>query len=115
MKNTFNILYYTGISIMMVFVLIISLFAMNIQNILLTFTKDRPQVNPYVKDSSAYVIKPVQKQPVQIPTNKPKVNQQSPSIKKEDIIRDSNQTEVASENQKLLEEPKDSSIEKKIP
>ena len=75
MKNTFNILYYTGISIMMVFVLIISLFAMNIQNILLTFTKDRPQVNPYVKDSSAFVIQPKKEDKISVPVSKPVVKE----------------------------------------
>lgn len=75
MKNTFNILYYTGISIMLGFVLIISLFAMNIQNILITFAKDRPQVNPYVKDSSAFVIQPKKEDKISVPVTKPVVKE----------------------------------------
>ena len=75
MTNTFNILYYTGISIMMVFVLIISLFAMNIQNILVTFTKDKPQVDTYAKDSSAFVIQPKKEDKISVPVTKPVVKE----------------------------------------
>jgi cell division protein FtsX len=107
MKNIFNILYYTGISIMMGFVLIISLFAMNIQNILDTFAKEKVEVNIYVKDTSAYVIKPIQKQPAQIPTNKPKANQHLSVIKIENRTEDSNQVKVNLESEKSVEEPKD--------
>ena len=109
MKNIFNILYYTGISIMMGFVLIISLFAMNIQNILDTFAKEKAEVNTYVKDTSTYVFKPIQKQPAQIPTNKPKVNQHPSVIKIENRTEDSNQIKVNLESEKLVEEPKDTS------
>ena len=107
MKNIFNILYYTGISIMMGFVLIISLFAMNIQNIIDTFAKENAEVNTYVKDTSAYEIKPIQKQPVQIPTNKPKVNQHTSVIKIENRTEDSNQAKVNLESDKPVEERKD--------
>ena len=114
MKNTFNILYYTGIGIMLGFVLIISLFAMNIQNILVTFAKDRPQVNPYVKDSSAYIIEPVQKQAAPIPTNKPKANQNPSENKIEIRTEDSNQAKVNLEGVKPVEEPEDTN-KRKIP
>ena len=107
MKNIFNILYYTGISIMIGFVLIISLFAMNIQNILDTFAKEKVEVNIYVKDTSAYVIKPIQKQPAQIPTNKPKANQHLSVIKIENRTEDSNQVKVNLESEQSVEEPKD--------
>lgn len=55
---------------MLGFVLIISLFAMNIQNILVTFAKDKPQVNPYVKDSSAFVIQPKKEDKISVPVTK---------------------------------------------
>lgn len=57
MKNTFNVLYYTGMGILVSIVMIVGLFVMNIQNILNTFIRSQPEVSPYVKDSSAYVIK----------------------------------------------------------
>ena len=103
MKNIFNILYYTGISIISGLVLIICLFAINIQNIIDIFAKEKIEVSTSVKDTSAYVIKPVEKQIEQIPTNKAKVSQYPSEIKIKNRTDDSNQTGVNLEN----EVPKD--------
>lgn len=105
MKNIFNILYYAGISIITGFVFIISLFAINIQNIIDIFAKEKPEVSISVKDTSAYLIKPFEKQIEQIPTNKPKVSQYPSENKIENRTDDSNQTEVNLESKKLIVAP----------
>ena len=57
MKNIFNILFYAGMGVIVSILMIIGLFAINLQNILNTFSKNQPEVSSFVKDSSAYVIK----------------------------------------------------------